>query len=138
MAAGPYSRPMRLRRGTPRKLREIADRMLVDADMLPGRTELKQMLAEAVPDDHQDMAPVRAAIEKRLVEFAQQAQDRSARFELRGLVGDFAIETGEMLDQRDRLVTPADEPEPIDVDHVSTSALDPRGERERVASWFAA
>ena len=119
------------------RLRELAHRMLADADLLPGRKELKAIIAELVPDDHDDMSPVRDAIEKRLIELAHKGQDKSERFELRGVSDEWALELAGKLEARDRVVQSAP-PEEVDLGAIAKNVADddPTGARQVVADAF--
>jgi hypothetical protein len=127
----------KLTTGFTSELRQLAHRMLADPDRLPGRKELKAEIAALIPDDHQDLSAARAAVEKRLVELAGKAQDRSARFELRGLADEWALAVGGEMERRDCLVSAADE-EPVDISGALDAVAkheDPTGVREDV--WQA-
>lgn len=81
-----------------------------------GREELRSELARILPDtDHTDYAPVRAALAKKFVEYAERGRAREGRFELQGRIDRFVLDTVQTLEADDRLVAD-DEDDEIDVD----------------------
>jgi len=102
----------RLTSGVTGELRDLAHQMIADADNLPGRKALRESIAEVLPDASDD---VRSAVEESLIALAKKAQDRGARFELRGHVDNWALDVGAKLEAADRIVA-GREPEVVDFD----------------------
>jgi hypothetical protein len=107
------SKILRSKRGN--ALRELAGNMIVDADMLPSKSELKAALEELYPGE--ERAKLRATLTEKLTTVAEKAQNRKNRFPLRGIVSELVIQVETKLAGDDRLVAVPEE-EPIDMDAV--------------------
>jgi len=102
-------------------LRHIFRGMVVPAGDLPTRSELRAMIAEAVPGD--DLEPVREALFKKAVELAEAAKDRTQWWDLRYAADHFTLDVLNKLEARERIVAP-EEPEVVDLDAVAKGAID--------------
>jgi hypothetical protein len=120
-------------------LRGLANEMIADADLLPTKTALKAALEEIYPDEGH--AKLREDLYGRLTKVAAEAQNRQARFPLRGIVDELVIQVETKLTDDDRLV-PIEEEEEIDAaalaDHVHYGdrvggELDRAADKERAA-----
>lgn len=114
-----------LTRGLGAELRDLMHGAIRNrAQDVIGREELRSELARILPDtDHMDFAPVRAALAKKFVEYAERGRDREGRFELQGRIDRFVLDTVQTLEAADRLVAP-DEEETVEYGDVAGGALD--------------
>jgi hypothetical protein len=92
-------------------LRQLANAMITDADAVPPASEVKAALEEIFPDDSH--AKLRADLTGRLKKVAEAAQDREARFALRGICDELVIKVETKLVEDDRFI-PVPEEEEID------------------------
>jgi len=103
------------------KLRHVFRGMVAPATDLPTRSELRAMIADAVPGD--DLGPVREALFTKAIELAEAATDRTQWWDLRYAADHFTLDVVNKLEARERIVEP-EQQEVVDLDAVVASAND--------------
>lgn len=116
-------------------LRHVLLNVCNDSRDLPTKSALRADLVEALPGAD---AKVIDALMEKCVQFAREAVDPGARFDLRGQATRLALHVVDELEADDRLV-PAEDEEPLDVSETLASMddYDPTAKRLRAVEAAA-
>jgi hypothetical protein len=115
------SKILRSKRGN--ALRDLAGSLIVDPDMLPTKSELRASIEELYPGDGHEK--LRTVLYEKLTKVAEEAQNRKARFVLRGVVDELVIQVEEKLATDDRIVPAQEQPTDEEIAAATEKALDP-------------
>lgn len=97
-------------------LQALGNSMIVGADHLVGKSELRAAIEEIYPGDA--AIDFRGKLYEKLVKVAEGAQDRRNRFQLRQVVDQLVIQVEQKLASDERIVPVPEEEEPIDMDAI--------------------
>jgi hypothetical protein len=107
------------------KLTNFLGNALVDASDLPGKSALRAMVEE----EFGDVAGLdKDKLYDAFVGFAQRGQDRSKRFELRGIIYETVVNVVTKLEEADRLM-PVEEASDEEIAAATAKAADPYADR---------